>query len=325
MISSFAKRSTASIALGVAAATAISTTIVPSWPAQASVSAATAAAGLPVHCSGPGTAGRALAAKMSRDIGRSLGGRASAVGLDLTDNQTGVTCYYHSSWHFISASVVKVTILGALLRKAMEQHRALTTAQRNLAWQMITESSNNAASALWRQVGRTSLQHFLNLAGMKETELGPGGFWGLTEITAVDQVQLLRLITGPNAVLDQPSRIYARYLMDHVIASQRWGVPAGAPARVQVHVKNGWLPYPSHSDWRINSIGAFTTPKRIYLIAILTSGNPSMSYGIDTIEEAAVVIHRDLWPGTHSTVPESTAGRSWGHADEPVPPAGLAA
>ena len=37
------------------------------------------------------------------------------------------------------------------------------------------------------------------------------------------------------------------------MAGQRWGVPAGAPGKVTVHVKNGWLPYPVH--WHINSIG----------------------------------------------------------------------
>ncbi len=37
-------------------------------------------------------------------------------------------------------------------------------------------------------------------------------------------------------------------------------------------------------QWHINSIGAFTGTGTTYQIAMLTSGNPSMDYGIDTIQ-----------------------------------------
>ncbi len=106
--------------------------------------------------------------------------------------------------------------------------------------------------------------------------------------------------------------------MANVIASQRWGVPAGAPNTVMVHVKNGWLPYPGN-DWVINSVGIFTTKHRTYTIAMLTYGNPSMAYGIDTIESAAEVIHTLLNPGNVARVPRSTPNSSWGVPDETVP------
>jgi hypothetical protein len=256
---------------------------------------------------------------MARRISRALRHRISSVGLELTDDQTQITCWLHARSHFISASVVKVTILAALLHKRMATHVRLSARDRALAWRMITASDNNAASALWAAVGRSSLQRFLRLAHMWHTIPGPGGAWGLTELTAMDEVQLLQLITGPNTVLNQSARIYARYLMSRVIPSQRWGVPAGAPARVKVHVKNGWLPYPSGGDWRINSIGAFTSPWRIYLIAVLTTGNPSMGYGIRTIEGAAMVIHQLLTPGRHRLIPPSHPVPGWGQPDEPLP------
>ena len=87
---------------------------------------------------------------------------------------------------------------------------------------MITRSDNAAASALWAELGHGSLQHFLNLAGMKHTILGPGGLWGLTQITALDEILLLRLLLKPNAVLSPSSRSYALRLMAQVIPSQRW-------------------------------------------------------------------------------------------------------
>jgi hypothetical protein len=65
------------------------------------------------------------------------------------------------------------------------------------------------------------------------------------------------------------------------------------PKAATVHVKNGWLPRDSHG-WRINSIGGFTWPKRWYSIVVLSTDNPSMSYGITTVESIARVVHRDL-------------------------------
>ena len=67
---------------------------------------------------------------------------------------------------------------------------------------MITESDNDAASALWAEVGHGRLQYFLGRAKMTETQLGPGGYWGLTLITAHDEALLLNLLMYPNAVLD---------------------------------------------------------------------------------------------------------------------------
>ncbi len=47
-----------------------------------------------------------------------------------------------------------------------------------------------------------NLQQFLNLAGMGETQLGQDGEWGLTQVTAHDEMLLLTLLTAANPVLD---------------------------------------------------------------------------------------------------------------------------
>src|SRR5258708_21655843 len=217
-----------------------------------------------------------LAKQMAAKITQSLLSSQSAVGLNLTDSKTGVTCWYHSTRHFYAASVVKVTILGALVRKAQEQHRYLSSTEANDARLMITRSDNASATALWNDVGYHFMQHFLNLAGMRQTLLSHA--WGLTLITAHDEMLLLGLLSAKNTVLENPSRSYALNLMASVIASQRWGVPAGAPASVTVHVKNGRLPYPG-SIWEINSIGTFTTPRPSYMLVVGTYRNPSMAHG----------------------------------------------
>jgi beta-lactamase class A len=256
-----------------------------------------------------------LAKRMARDLDVRLDGRFSDDGIKLTDSKTRVTCWYHSHRHFLAASVIKVTILSALLRKAQQEHRHLTTAEKDAAWLMITQSDNDAANQLWFDVGLRFMQHFLNLAKMSQTKLNYA--WGLTLITARDEMTLLSLISGPNKVLTKASRMYVRHLMAHVIAGQRWGVPAGTPRGVRVHVKNGWLPYPG-TTWEINSIGTFTTKTRTYLIAMLTYGNPSMAYGVDTIEDAARVIQALLNPGKRAAVLPSAPSPSWGIPDESI-------
>jgi hypothetical protein len=137
-----------------------------------------------------------------------------------------------------------------------------------------------------------SLQRFLDLAKMDQTRLGQDGYWGLTQVTAHDEMLLLQLLAQPNPVLSAASRSYQLGLMSRVISGQRWGTPVGAPQDVTVQVKNGWLP--ESSGWHINSIGAFTGSNKNYLIAVLTDDNPSEQYGIDTIQAVARAVHRDL-------------------------------
>jgi len=106
--------------------------------------------------------------------------------------------------------------------------------------------------------------------------------------------------------------------MAHVIPSQRWGVPAGAPTSLTVHIKNGWLPLTPYG-WRIHSIGCFTGHGGGYSIVVLTQDNPTMAYGIATIEAIAKVINRDLNPRATSRVPVSRVSPSWGTPDESIP------
>jgi hypothetical protein len=276
-------------------------------------SASSAAAPICTSASHP-----ALAARMSKNIAAAMKGRSSVVGLAVDDRVTGVTCKFHPHWHFDSASVVKVTILSALLRKLQQEHKSLTAKQKQLATQMITVSDNNAASTLWAETGRPALQHFLNLAGMSETELGPSGYWGLTLITAHDELTLLKVLTSTNTVLTTASRNYVLGLMARVVSYERWGVPAGAPTDVTVHVKNGWLPLATHG-WRINSIGSFSGHGRNYMIVVLTMDNPTMAYGVDTVQDIAEVINRALNPTAASVVPAATPNKSWGQPDEKIP------
>ncbi|MFC4470988.1 serine hydrolase [Streptomyces xiangluensis] len=238
-----------------------------------------------------------LAAKLQRDITTALANRNGTIAVGLYDRTTRTTCTLRSGTAYDSASVVKVTVLATLLWDARKHNRYLTQRETELATAMITKSDNSATSTLWRQLGVTKVRGFLAAAGMTQTQPGANGYWGLTQITVRDEQKLLALITARNSVLSDNSRAYISKLMGRVISSQRWGTPAGAPSSVSVHVKNGWLSRSTHG-WRVHSIGTFKGGGHDYMISVLTHGNSTMTYGVNTIQGVARAIHRDVVPTT---------------------------
>jgi hypothetical protein len=169
---------------------------------------------------------------------------------------------------------------------------------------MITESDNDAATDLWNDVGPAAMRQFLSRAKMTQTVPGAGGYWGLTQVTARDQMKLLRLLTAPNAVLSPAARSYELALMARVDPAQRWGISAGAPAGMTVALKNGWLPTGA-AGWQINSIGCVSGPpaRRQYCLVVLTGGNPTMAYGVQTVGAVARVVNTELNSPPATAVP----------------------
>ncbi|MFE4717531.1 serine hydrolase [Streptomyces sp. NPDC056728] len=261
-------------------------------PVVAGAAPASAATAPQVTCSSD-KAG--LAAKLQKDITAALASRKGTVAVGLHDRTTNTTCSLRATSSYDSASVVKVTVLATLLWDAKKTNRYLTTREANLATAMITKSDNAATTSLWKQLGTTKVKGFLKAAGMTRTVPGSGGYWGLTQINVQDEQKLLSLVTAKNSVLSDNSRAYILKLMGKVVSSQRWGTPAGAPSSVAVHVKNGWLQRSTHG-WRVHSIGAFQGGGHDYTISVLTHGNSTMSYGVDTIQAVARAIHKDLTP-----------------------------
>jgi hypothetical protein len=260
-----------------------------------------------------------LAARMSAQIAAALRGRSSTVGLAVSDPAAGLSCGFQASRQFDSASVVKATILAALLHA---RGGDLTDDEQHEATAMITESDNDAASHLWYDGGASALEQFLGLAGMTQTVPGADGYWGLTQVTARDQLRLLHLLTTPNGVLSRAEQSYELGLMANVDPTQRWGISAGVPAGMTVEIKNGWLPRAT-LGWRINSIGCVSgkAPSGArqpgYCLAVLTDDNPTMAYGVQTISGIARAVNQDL---NSPLALQATAPQ----ADAPQAPAGLA-
>ncbi|MFE9936604.1 serine hydrolase [Streptomyces hirsutus] len=200
----------------------------------------------------------------------------------------------HGDRAFVTASVVKVGILVALLLEAQDAGRALTGEERSYAAAMIERSDNGAASALWRSIGRSAgLDAAHARLGLTATEGGDGPRWGLTRTTIADQLLLLRQVFGAPADSRLPpaSQAYVRELMERVVPEQAWGVPVVAdalpPGGAAWAVKNGWVPRDATGLWVVNSVGRVTVEGRDLLVAALSDGSPTMGRGVALVEAAA--------------------------------------
>ncbi|QUX31153.1 serine hydrolase [Nocardiopsis akebiae] len=284
------RRPARSAALVLAAALTAGSAAAPAAAAPAAV--VTAAAQEPICTS---ESHPDLARRLDEGIRERVDEREGTVAVGVSAHGGDLTCGLDPDAEFDAASVGKVVVLGALLRTAMDENRELTAEERDLATAMITVSDNDAATELRNRVGAERIQRFLDLAGMDATKPDPEGYVGLMGITVSDQLTLLRLLRTDNDVLGQEEREFARGLMGDVIGEQRWGVPSGAPADAQVHLKNGWLPHTDTGLWRVHSIGGFRdTPVGDYDIVVLTDDNDGMRYGVDTVESVAAEVHSGL-------------------------------
>jgi beta-lactamase class A len=222
-----------------------------------------------------------------------LAGRAGTVTVAVEDLLHGRSYQVARTVRVCTASIVKVEILEALLH---ERGGVLTARERSLATAMIERSDNDAATKLWDRLDG-AVDGFNATAGLTQTTLGPGGYWGGTTSSAADQVAVLRLLARPNRLLTRESRSYALALMSNVVPEQRWGVSAGVPDGASVALKNGWYPaYDNRHDWRVNSVGYVHGAGCRYLIAVLTMHDPSMAYGVETVEHVAALTAAALAP-----------------------------
>ena len=249
---------------------------------------------------GPQSAAPAHVNPLSGAVGGYVTGRSGAVLGAVYDVRTGQSWRLGDGPAQAAASVVKLDILETLL--ARRGGTALSPADQSLARSMIEDSDNDAATSLWDEVGgATGIGAYNDRAGLTRTALSEcvtcAGFpwpgWGLTTTVAQDQLTLLKqLITpGPRPLLSDAERSYTLSLMENVTPAQRWGITGGVPAGVRVALKNGWLPLDdANTDWQVNSVGWVSGDGRDYLIAVLTTGNPTEQYGIDTIKALSALI-----------------------------------
>ena len=232
-------------------------------------------------------------AKMIPEIAAYVAGRDDNVTVAVEDLTTGQIYQFRPGLVENTASTLKVDILATLLAEAQAAGRSLTPEEQSLAVPMIEESLDSAADTLWTEVGPAAVGAFEREAGMTSTVPATDGVWGTTTTTALDRLAMIRTVVEPNPLLTNTSRAYILNLMENITPSQDWGATGGVPTGVTVALKNGFA---TIDGWQINTTGWVDGDGRDYLIAVLTNGNASEQYGIDTVNAVSAIVWNAFSP-----------------------------
>ena len=209
-------------------------------------------------------------------LGRRTGYTSFAV-LDSEGRMSGV----HLHRTFVSASVVKAMLLVAFLRKLAAGHRGLDATSRSLLEPMIHVSDNNAATAVWERDGDPRLRALARIAGM--TDFSIQGIWANAQISAADQA---RYFFEMESLIPPRFRRFANRLLSHIAGYESWGIPAVArPRGWTIFFKGGWRG--TGRGQLVHQIARLQRPHQRLAIAVMTDGDPSMGYGIETIQGVA--------------------------------------
>ena len=269
--------------VGVVTISAVKARNEPGVTTPAGVPDATISGGSAARTERPANLNLRLAAALRPEVSTDPG--TLAVGV--LDTATGRHAVYNAGVRFRTGSAVKADILATLLLQHQRNGTTFVAHDAALATEMIENSSDSAASSLWRLVGGgAGLEAANQVLKLTHTSLGTAGRWDLTSTTVGDQLQLLTDLTSARSPLDWASRAYAVSLMEHVAPGQRWGIPAAASPGTRYAVRNGWLPDPRLLA--VDSIGIVWRDGQQLLIVVLSKDNPTKAAGIAQAQKAAV-------------------------------------
>jgi hypothetical protein len=212
---------------------------------------------------------------------RAREGRVAYAAIDEEGRVRG----WHVDEQHRSASVVKAMFLVAYLGRIPDQ--PLTRADRSLLGPMIVRSDNDAATRVRSITGPGRVYGVAKRAGMRRFVLKTR--WGDTLITAADQARLFARI---DLLVPERHRAYARRLLSSIVEEQRWGIPRATPAEWALFFKGGWRMRSGHNV--VNQAALLEMDGRRVALAVLSDGNPSHGYGVETVRGVARRLLRGL-------------------------------
>jgi hypothetical protein len=93
------------------------------------------------------------------------------------------------------------------------------------------------------------------------------------------------MFAGLDQVMRGPHREFALGLLGSVIPGQSWGIPAAAGERWAVRFKGGWRS--TEAGQLVHQVAELRDGDRALAIAVLTDGQPTQAYGIETVRGIA--------------------------------------
>lgn len=194
------------------------------------------------------------------------------LGMSVTDLRTDATFSFRGDFDTNSASIAKVMISLAALRKARAAGDELSFENYGRISKAIRDSDNDSADRLWEWVGGVAAYDALAAdLGLPNTHSDPrSDFWSWTNTTPDDQRLLMHLLATGTKAVHEEDRLYLMELMSKTNASQTWGVGHPRSGKVAVSMKNGWVQFKSLDNlWAVNSIGRVTGEGRDYVAALM--------------------------------------------------------
>jgi beta-lactamase class A len=190
------------------------------------------------------------------------------------------------------ASSIKVPIMLTFFAMTENQGRGPDGNEMNLLTAMIEHSDNDAASAIFDEIGgATGIANYLQQIGV--SGLTPNNdAWGYSQITPQAMVDLLTHLHD-GTILTAGDRATALNLMQHVEADQQWGVGDTAPAGATFAMKNGWVPGPD-GLWSVNTSGIVNAGGETYIISVYTQEQQSLADGQAIVQQVGGVVASSL-------------------------------
>jgi hypothetical protein len=201
-------------------------------------------------------------------------------------DQRGRFYGYRAATTAPAASVFKVMLLASFLR--MRDRRGLSRRDRDLLAPMIRVSDSDAATTVRDLVGRRRIERLARVAGMRDFRYR--WVWGESRTSPRDQVRFMDHLMS---FIPRAHRPYARYLLSHVVRSQRWGIGRVVPCGWTLYLKGGWGSGSGRVDHQVALLRR--GPRRIAL-ALFTQFDPDHSYGKATLRGLARRLLHDLGP-----------------------------
>jgi hypothetical protein len=208
---------------------------------------------------------------LARDYARGRSGSVSFAIKDAPDRFFG-----HRVRRVVpAASVFKVMIMTAYLRRTSVRSRALTDEERSRLGAMIRWSDNDSATILLDRMGHRAIRRLARDAGMRDFQLVRP--WGLSHVSARDQV---RFIFRLHRYIPRRHEDHARWLLHHVVRSQRWGITEVDLDGWKRFFKSGWATGTGRVSHQVAWIQK--NGERLAL-SVMTEHSPSHAYSLETL------------------------------------------
>jgi hypothetical protein len=195
--------------------------------------------------------------------------------------------FAHRRYREVSAaSVIKVMFMVAYLRQPSVRDRRLRESDRDLLRPMIRRSDNTAATRIADLLGPRPINRLARRADMEHFHYTRP--WGLSTVTAGEQA---RFVYKLERYIPERHEGYARYLLSHIVSSQRWGIGELNHPNWRFFFKGGWG---SGTGAVCHQVAFLEREDMRIAAAVMITGSPSHEYAKETLRGVFQRLLRDL-------------------------------